>query len=273
MKRKIIFSILIVIILLNVLEIMSSKDTYVYCDENNIVASYEHRLKTDCKFEKEGIVTLTDTGYFSDWKSEEHIGDFSAWTFEAKSQGTTKVYLYRHEPSTKLDELTYKDAVAVITLTVDENNYFVYERKFDYLWRVYMNNFRGIFFCIFLMIIPYIKVFKYREKRIKILNVMLIAIYVIDIWYYWIINVRGGISLLSIICILLSVLLRIIFSKLYNKEQLIFKILLWNTGILLAAMFLSGLWVHASAIFQGLHLFVIAYILYCCGSKGIVDNN
>ncbi len=275
MKRKIIFSILIVIILLNVLEIMSSKDTYVYCDDNKSIYlnDYENGQRMACEFENDEIAELINTTYFSDWKTKEYKTKFASWVFEAKSQGTTKVYLYRSKDLGFHSEMTKDDIVAVITLTVDENNHFIYERSFDYLWRVYASNFRSIFLCLFLMIIPYIGAFRYRDKRIKILNILLICTYFLDVMYYWILNIQGLNSILIIFCIIISIVSYLIFSKIYNKDKWIFKIILWYTGFWLVLMVYCGLWGFMPLIIQSFYLFVMAYILYCCGSKGIDDNN
>ena len=275
MKRKIIFTILIVIILVNVLEIINSKDTYIYGDENNwiYVNDYERCFDMLCKFENEDIATLSNTYYCTSKNDPEHRYKVACWEFEAKSEGTTKVYLYRViTAETDFEELTYDEAIDVITLTVDESNRFVQKSDFYYMYRKFGWNFQIIGICIFLMIIPYINYFRDRKRRIKIFNILMIFVYAFDILFYWILNILEMYSILIIFFIVSSIFLTFLYSKLYNKQKIVFKIVLLVVGLHLALIvFLSITW-FLSVIVQVFYLFVIAFILYCCGSKGQVKE-
>ena len=78
-------------------------------------------------------------------------------------------------------------------------------------------------------------------------------------------------SILIIFFIVSSIFLTFLYSKLYNKQKIVFKIVLLVVGLHLALIvFLSITW-FLPVIVQVFYLFVITFILYCCGSKGQVN--
>ena len=273
MKRKIIFTILIVIILVNVLEIITSKDTYTYCDYDNWIYldSYERTFDMLCDFENDEIADLKNAYYRVNQNDKSYESHVTCWEFVAKAEGTTKVYLYRISTlDTNIEELTYDDAVSVITLTVDENNHFVFDRKYDYILNQYENNIEIIIISVFFIIISNIKAFQNRRNRIFILNILLICVYVLNIYFSLVVCLIEVYSLFIIFCIISCIILSIVFSKVYNQNKLLHKFLLWNAGIWLAFFVFSSIRVGLPVIVQVFYLFVIAFILYCCGSKGQV---
>ncbi len=255
MKHAKLYITLTIIIVLNIVYVFMPKSTInFYTDEYRVVSNdYEEARKGFCVAEE--IFELKKSFYI---RTDNCSVYYMVWKISAIKEGATEAHLYRARYQDK-DNLQEDDLVDVVTITVDENNNFVEEYTFKYIFNVYRFNVCIIIMCCFAMLLSKCMIFKNVKGREAFISILLRSLYFIMLVSFLIFY---EFQLYSILVVATGMILRRLFIVLDRKNTLLFNVLFTVvTMLLLAHIYLFYHCTHM--IFIPVFLFAAVGVVLC----------